>query len=288
MLTLLIYCASSTGIMESNTGTSTAMEWNSELDELLLQEIIICEPFQHKPFTRDRGKVWEEISEHLNEYPAFKNKLKQRSVRDRYSLLAKKFMRREAQEERASGISPPELTAVEKLLSELVEKFREADMTGDDKATKKKAEQSKMKGEEMRRMSMEKLGETSKRRKESSGEETTPKRSRASGRETLVYLREKGERELAMKKEEMAMLVKESEQRDKIQETLLQQQQATQQLFANMFDQFQRQQQQQQEQWQQQKQQWQQQQQQQLQFQQQQQLLQSKLLMSLIEKLNQQ
>ena len=128
----------------------------------------------------------------------------------------------------------------------------------------------------MIRISMEKLGETSKRKK-GSDEETTPKRTRTSGAETLVYLREKGERELAMKREEVQMHMKDFEQREKLQESLLKQQQEMQQTFTSMFTHLQ-------QQWEQQ----QQQQQQQLQFQQQQQVLQSKLLMTLIEKLNKQ
>ena len=37
-----------------------------------------------------------------------------------------------AEEDRVSGISPPEITSVEQLLSELIEKFNEGDQ-GDDK-----------------------------------------------------------------------------------------------------------------------------------------------------------
>ena len=119
------------------------------------------------------------------------------------------------------------------MVSELIEKFEEAD-NADEKSNKQKEKQSRMKGEEMRKISMEKLGETSKRRK-ASDEETTPKRTRTSGRETLVYLREKGERELAMKKEEMEIQRKESTQQEKWLEAQLKQQQETQQTFANMF-----------------------------------------------------
>ena len=72
-------------------------------------------------------------------------------------------------------------------MSEQIEKFNGGDK-GDDKNKKNKEVQSRLKGVEMRRMSMEKLGESSKRRR-GSDEEAMPKRTRASGRETLVYLR---------------------------------------------------------------------------------------------------
>ena len=43
------------------------MEWKQECDLLLLQEIVVSEPFKFKSSTRERGKVWEEITHRLNE-----------------------------------------------------------------------------------------------------------------------------------------------------------------------------------------------------------------------------
>ena len=53
-----------------NLDTNTAMEWNGELDEWLLQEVMVCESFEHKPFNRERGKLWGVIAAHLNTHPA--------------------------------------------------------------------------------------------------------------------------------------------------------------------------------------------------------------------------
>ena len=42
-----------------------------------------------------------------------------------------------AEDERASGISPPELTPVEQLVSELIEKFKEGEKGGDKNKNRK-------------------------------------------------------------------------------------------------------------------------------------------------------
>ena len=65
------------------------MEWKHECDLLLLQEIVVSEPFKFKSSTRERRKLWEEITHRLNEIEVFGNRLGSKwAVRDRYSLLA--------------------------------------------------------------------------------------------------------------------------------------------------------------------------------------------------------
>ena len=104
----------------------------------------------------------------------------------------------------------------------------------------------------MRKLSLEKLGETLKRKGEEDGGATP--RKRASGSETIVYLREKAERDFDLRKEQL-----ETRKRDQTQQL---------QMFQYMQQQLQQQQ------------------QQQMQLQHQQQQLQNQLLMSLIEKLS--
>ena len=102
------------------------MEWKTECDLLLLQEIVVSEPYQYKASTRERGKIWEDITERLNATEAFGNRLgHKRAVRERYALLAKKFKKRKAEEESASGISP-EMSETDKLLERFEESDREA------------------------------------------------------------------------------------------------------------------------------------------------------------------
>ena len=227
------------------------MEWKPECDLLLLQEIIVSEPYQYKVSTRERGKIWEDITERLNANEAFAHRLGQkRAVRDRYALLSRKYKRKMTEDERASGISP-EMSEIDKL-EQIIERFEESNKeTGDkgEQAERSKTEDRK-KAEQMRKLSMEKLGETLKRK----GEEdvgATP-RERASGSETIVYLREKAERDFDLGRR--AGNKEEGPKRDQTQQL---------QMFQYMQQQLQ--------------------QQQQMQLQHQQQQLQNQLLMTLID-----
>ena len=234
------------------------MEWTQECDLLLLQEIVMSQPYKFKPSTRDRGQVWEGFTARLNATELFHDRLRnKRAVRDRYQLLSKKFKNKMAEEERASGISP-EMTETDKLLEQIVEQFEESERDAGEQSEKndQNKENERKKAEEMRNRSMEKLGETQKRKATAEdGQQTTP-RKRSSGSETLVYLREKAEREFELRQEELEVKKKE--------------QSAQLQMFQYMQQQLQQQQQQQQ---------------QQMQVQIQQQQLQNQMLLALIEKI---
>ena len=67
------------------------MEWTVAHDVLLCREMLAINPFKAKRKTIQRTKMWETIVHHLEqiEEPSFKVSV--RSIRDRYSLLAKKF-----------------------------------------------------------------------------------------------------------------------------------------------------------------------------------------------------
>ena len=234
------------------------MEWTQECDLLLLQEIVVSQPYKFKPSTRDRGQVWEGITARLNATELFHDRLRnKRAVRDRYQLLSKKFKNKMAEEEQASGISP-EMTETDKLLEQIVEQFEESERDAGEQSEKndQNKENERKKAEEMRNRSMEKLGETQKRKATAEdGQQITP-RKRSSGSETLVYLREKAEREFELRQEELEVKKKE--------------QSAQLQMFQYMQQQLQQQQQQQQ---------------QQMQVQIQQQQLQNQMLLALIEKI---
>ena len=234
------------------------MEWTQECDLLLLQEIVMSQPYKFKPSTRDRGQVWEGITARLNATELFHDRLRnKRAVRDRYQLLSKKFKNKMAEEERASGISP-EMTETDKLLEQIVEQFEESERDAGEQSEKndQNKENERKKTEEMRNRSMEKLGETQKRKATAEDGQQTTSRKRSSGSETLVYLREKAEREFELRQEELEVKKKE--------------QSAQLQMFQYMQQQLQRQQQQQQ---------------QQMQVQIQQQQLQNQMLLALIEKI---
>ena len=42
------------------------MSWSNEHDVYLCREVLLVEPYNHKPNTRERGSAWEFISENLN------------------------------------------------------------------------------------------------------------------------------------------------------------------------------------------------------------------------------
>ena len=42
------------------------MIWNIEKDVILLREIIVTEPYKYKEKTKERGQIWQNISDNLN------------------------------------------------------------------------------------------------------------------------------------------------------------------------------------------------------------------------------
>ena len=69
------------------------MKWSEEHNNNLLKEILLFEPFVHKHGSEERGKCWERIAESLNSFrdDELFYKVNQRSVRDRYNYLEKRF-----------------------------------------------------------------------------------------------------------------------------------------------------------------------------------------------------
>ena len=101
------------------------MEWTDAHDNLLIREILTVEPYQNKASTVKRGNAWTQIADILNAIPEPVFKVNQRSVRERYNLLEKAFLKKNREEEKASGINPPELTNNDKeVLKRLLRKQR--------------------------------------------------------------------------------------------------------------------------------------------------------------------
>ena len=94
------------------------MEWTTAHDVLLCREMLAINPFKAKRKTIQRTKMWETLVHHLEqiEEPSFKVSV--RSIRDRYTLLAKTFRKRITSEQKASGISP-EMSELDVLMEEL-------------------------------------------------------------------------------------------------------------------------------------------------------------------------
>lgn len=102
------------------------MNWNSEHDVLLLEQVIAAQPYRFRQSTKYRGLAWEKVVNELNSKPVFSGKLKyKRAVRDRYNLLAKKY-KDQREEEKKSG-KLKETTHASQLLGFLTGKFDESD-----------------------------------------------------------------------------------------------------------------------------------------------------------------
>ena len=67
------------------------MVWTNKKDELLCQEILLCEPHKLKARTKGRGNVWKIIANNLKIMADEKIAVDQRAVRERFTLIAKKF-----------------------------------------------------------------------------------------------------------------------------------------------------------------------------------------------------
>ena len=81
------------------------MVWTDQHNDVLLQEMYLFEPWKYKRGSKQRGQVWERISESLNEHESPRFTVKQKSVRDHYILLKKEQKKKIREEEKASGIA---------------------------------------------------------------------------------------------------------------------------------------------------------------------------------------
>ena len=63
------------------------MEWKEEHDILLCREILVSQPFKLKERTVERGKIWDEIANRLNNCQTLKFRVNKRSVTERFKLL---------------------------------------------------------------------------------------------------------------------------------------------------------------------------------------------------------
>ncbi|CAH3190652.1 unnamed protein product [Porites evermanni] len=230
------------------------MEWTEQKDVMLAREILLCEPFKYKAGSKERGSVWSQIATNLNTHPGFT--VSQRAVRDRFGILEKKAKKRKREIENGTGISPED-SELDLALEEIIEKWEAADQEFqlDNQSKAKKLEKNKETAEEMRRMSMETLG-ASKKRKSDPDESAEEKRckKRRGGSDTMEF-RFKRE-ELEAKKSEQSLLTEQQKQQQQMipmfqqqlqqqnQQQQLQQQQMQQQLqqMQTMFMESQKQQ----------------------------------------------
>ena len=188
------------------------MCWTNDHDTLFLREVLCVEPWLARQGSPERGQVWEIIAANLNslEEPYFK--VTQRSVRDRYNLLAKKYKQKWNSEDMASGINP-EHTEIDDALRDIIERFDEADEARAKLNDEKKcnAESDLCKAKEIRQLSLETFGESSKRKDIDDVENSGKKQKRRSSCDTITYLTEKSQRDHELRKEELKLKERELE-----------------------------------------------------------------------------
>lgn len=95
---------------------TNGVDWAHDI--LLCREMLAINPFSAKWKTIQRTKIWETVLQYLEEIEEPPFKVTVRAVHDRYTLLSKKFRKRTASEQKASGISP-KMSELDILLEEL-------------------------------------------------------------------------------------------------------------------------------------------------------------------------
>lgn len=227
------------------------MDWTEKHDIYLCREVLVVEPFRFRKGSVEKGKLWSNISESLNASTELRFKVNQRGVRERFMLLQTKYQQKNRADEQSSGTCD-EMTELDVLLEEIGEKEQVAEENMAKNNNNKKLDADRAKAEETRRVAMERVGETKKRKNDEEDGEKNQKRTRRSGADTVEYLREKSkiekdlrEKELEIKKAEVQEQVKRGEDaRQQMQDmlTAMQQQQLQNQNVQTMLMQQQQQQ----------------------------------------------
>ena len=128
----------------------------------------------------------------------------QRAIK--FKLIKEKFVRKIQDEETASGIDVEPASELEQALEGIcaLEESLPAEVM-DSKQAKVKA--NKLKAEEIREKSMESFGQTKARE----GQEEPAKEKRRGGNDSIQFLRQKSEKELEVRKQELKLKEKEQE-----------------------------------------------------------------------------
>ena len=131
------------------------------------------------------------------------------------------------EEEKASGIEVEPQSELDQLLQNLIEEEEEAveSVTEVGTTKRRKIEEDKQKAEDIRMKALEKIGETKKRKGESAeGDSMQQKKIRRGSKDTIEFLKEKSDREFAVREKELEMKKVEQEQSSQRMNQLMQQQ----------------------------------------------------------------
>ena len=186
---------------------------------MLLREVLASDIWLTKPGSLERGEGWKKLSEVLNRVERPKFDVSPRSVREHFQGLYDRRKAKNREEERASGITPDELSEIEVMIDELIDLFESAaiDQKAADKEKTDKAAADIAKARDMRLQSLETFAETRKR-KNVGEDEGAGKRARNSGKDTLTFLQDKLRAELEFKRQEMELRERELAERARLRE----------------------------------------------------------------------
>ena len=121
----------------------------------MLREAVTSEPYNFKPKSSERGKVWESITAYLNSLKTPEFRVTARAVRDRYALLISRHKLKQREEEKASEIDVPEPTELDTLLEEIREQEKRAEEKIDENDKKAKDEKEKAVAEDIRQAAVQ-------------------------------------------------------------------------------------------------------------------------------------
>ena len=118
------------------------MVWENEKDEYLCREVLLFEPYLHKPRTVARGNAWKAITAQLTAAP-LSFKVDARAVRERFGGLVEWFKAKNREELVATGVSP-EQSQLDVALEGIVQKMDEAELaneTNENNANEKRSKE---------------------------------------------------------------------------------------------------------------------------------------------------
>ena len=163
-----------------------------------------------------------------------KFKVTQRGVLERMERLQKKYLEKEKEEESASGIAVDDITELETLIGEIIDREKLAEESRDSDGALKKIEEDKQAAEKIRKEAMERFGET-KKRSEAEVEQRKQTKRRRSGNDAVEFLKEKTEKENEFRAEELALKKQHQQQEAARQGQILALMQQQQQQTAAMM-----------------------------------------------------
>ena len=170
----------------------------------LCREVLHDEPYQRKKGSNQRGEAWTQIAKRLSGSDELVFRVDQRGVRERMERLKTNYEAKMREEESASGITVEEISELDAFICEIIERQRMAEEARESNANWKKNDADKKTAEEMRKVAMERYGETRKRSEEEDNTDKKVKRKKSGG-DAVEFLREKAQMEKELRKEEIAI-----------------------------------------------------------------------------------